>query len=104
MTETQWRAAVEDRALGCCEAQNHDPLCRLTGHHAHHVNYKSRIVKAAYWLVDNGVWLSLYCHALAHRTNNANIALPRRIAATIATNAAVPNDKPELLIQLPEAA
>ena len=103
----RWSMRVCELAHGRCEAQTHDPRCRLIGEHAHHLDFKAHIPASCYWVVRNGVWLSLYCHALAHKTHNDNIAFNRRRDARNAIREAIaqkfPN-KPELLPPVLEAA
>lgn len=98
----KWSLAVCEEDHGFCAARLHDPRCRGIGHHAHHMNYKSRIPKYCYWIVKNGIWLSIWCHDLAHRTNNASLPVERVNIGTREVNAVILRrdpGKPELLIK-----
>lgn len=105
----RWSIAVRDRDHGLCCAERHDPRCRLIGHHGHHIVFRSHAPAFTHFTVlSNGVWVSNYCHDLAHKTHNATISTERKIAAVNAINAKileVAPHKPELLVKhFPEAA
>jgi hypothetical protein len=87
----KWHDEVFERAKGYCEAEQHDRGCYGRAEHAHHIVYRSHLTKDAMWILDNGAALSLYCHAMAHRTHNANISQERLDRAVDAVNAIMPN-------------
>lgn len=93
-----WRAAVMDIDGGRCAAEQHDTRCRGVAEEAHHICYKSQIPKWTYWIVNNGIALSLVCHALAHRTKNANISTARKREAVESINNAIPETHKELRV------
>lgn len=100
----RWSIAVRDRDGNICRAHIHDPRCRGIGEHPHHIYYKSHIPAALYWVVDNGIWLSLLCHDLAHKTHNASIPAAYRRRASVTMRKTISETfphKPELLLSVP---
>jgi hypothetical protein len=81
-----WHAAVMGECNYVCEAETHDPRCDGFAAEAHHIVYRAHLTEPALWLRANGIALSAYCHALAHRTHNANIADARLRRAVDAVN------------------
>jgi hypothetical protein len=88
-----WREAVLERDGFRCAADIHDKRCDSRHLKAHHICFKSQIVRAAYWIVANGITLSEPCHAVAHAHHNANISRQRLDAAVDAVNAATSLDE-----------
>jgi hypothetical protein len=83
---SRWHLAVFERDGFQCRAEHHDRRCNSRPSEAHHIVYKVHLIDATTWLLENGIALSEHCHALAHRTHNANISEARLIAAVDAVN------------------
>lgn len=91
----KWSMRVQERDDNLCVAELHDPRCRLVGHHAHHLVYKSHCPAFThYTVVGNGAWLSMYCHDLAHKTKNGNISIYRLRIAVDDINAEIDRVEP----------
>lgn len=85
------------RDLYECQAISHAPGCSLRAAHAHHIVYLSHLTAETRYVVQNGIALSLRCHAEAHATHNANIAPTRLREAVDAVNRIIEMSKnPEL--------
>ena len=82
-----WRHSVLARDGFRCSASVHDPRCKDAWIlEAHYIVYKSHLIKLAYWIIENGITLSNYCHARAHLTHNKNIDEARLTKAVDAVN------------------
>lgn len=89
MTAREWRDACLARDRNRCQARKHHGHCDrfFRTLEVHHIVYKSHLSKRSMWLVENGITLSLMCHALAHGTHNANLPPKRLREAVAAVNA-----------------
>ena len=101
----KWSLRVCEAYGGRCGARIHDPRCRLIGEHAHHINYKRHIPAPLHFtVVENGIWLSLLCHDLAHDTHNDSLPPRARHIASVVMRQKITElfpYKPELLLYVP---
>lgn len=80
----EWRDRVFILDGDRCASEEHDPLCSRGAQVAHHIVYKAHLTDGSRYVIENGIALSVLCHALAHRTHNRS--LPRyRVEKAVAS-------------------
>lgn len=81
MSEKRWKADVRKRRGDYCCARKHAPGCSLSGVHIHHIVFKSSCPAFTHYaVIENGIPLSLECHALAHGSPKNGNLYPADIA------------------------